>query len=373
MNKTYLVGYYGMQNSGDDALLAATAMGAKHYLGSDAFVVNTPTTVNIPNIGEYKPMLSEPQRFMAQNRLQQYWAAATTNNVIFGGGSVLQNQRDIDLKRDLLTLTGRSNNYALGVGIGPFKNTKAEKSCAHFLNSCDFVGVRDESSLDIAHTIAPWANVELTFDLAPSLLKNVPKHTSNREGIAVCLCPVERLKGDSSAEQTRYREIANALATLHQLTNQSISFVDFNGHAIYGDRVVHQEVSALLGDVPHRFVAYDSNPFNVMRELASKQIIISMRLHASVFGFLTDTPVFSLNYHPKCLGWCEQIGMSKALYLPMNDLNATDLITQITRGLERGFDEPRMSPLNAYHLSMNNWSKANESISIKDICRHSFV
>lgn len=362
MNSSYLVGYYGMKNTGDDALLAASAWGAKKFLGSDTLIVNSPTTINIPYHGQEKPLLVETQKFPGQNRLKQYKAAFRADNIIFGGGSVLQNQHDINLKQDLLTLTGRYNNNAIGIGIGPFNDIKAEKSCARLLNSCDFIGVRDEISLDIAHDIAPQANVKLTFDLAPSLLSMTHNNYSaiERRGIAVCLCPHERLKNQPAAESNRIKEIAEALRKTHLLTGEPIVFVDFNGHKHLGDEAVHKETAMLMREIPHEFIKYDPNPFNVLQRMSSFKIILSMRLHASIFGFLANTPVISMNYHQKCEAWCKQIGIPESLYFSTQDTERNELTEKLYNGLVYGFKNCSMAISTACKLSMKNWSMINE-------------
>ena len=78
----------------------------------------------------------------------------------------------------------------MGVGIGPFESHEAEKVCAKFLNECGFIGVRDPQSLVIAQTIAPNANVKLTFDLSPLMLCHQTKRLVDieRNGIMFNFC-----------------------------------------------------------------------------------------------------------------------------------------------------------------------------------------
>ena len=101
----------------------------------------------------------------------------------------------------------------MGVGLGPFQNVAAEKSCTEFLKECRFTGVRDQTSFDLAKSLAPDANLRLTFDLAPLLLaqKERPLRAMPRSGIAVSLCPVFNAKGES---QQRVRFEINVLEDL---------------------------------------------------------------------------------------------------------------------------------------------------------------
>ncbi|MBA55605.1 MAG: hypothetical protein CMK89_14215 [Pseudomonadales bacterium] len=359
MHNTFLMGYYGMLNSGDDALLCATAMGARRYLGEHDFIVNTPRKLNVPGVGKVDALLAEPQRVPGGNRFRQYGAAVKSKRVIFGGGSVFHSRRDLDLNRDLLSLVGGEGHLALGVGIGPFENVAAERSCAKLLKRLSFVGVRDAASKDIADAIAPSAYVEQTFDLAPSLLQHPQFFTpsSHRHGIGVCLCPKERISGAPEQEQIRLKQIARALDMAYFYSGEPVFFQNFNGHSQLGDEKVHREVASMMDSrVPVRFVDYDPNPFTVMRHMAGYRVVISMRLHGSVFAYLMETPVISLNYHPKCEGWCDQVGVPAHLRFDCETLQADSLIDELCEGLDEGFEQARLPVAQAVNASIKNWS-----------------
>jgi len=347
-----------MQNTGDDALMNVTAWGAKQYLHADEIRVSSPRQLKLCSGEKTDASLSPTQRFPGENRFKHYLSAIDSNRIIIGGGSVLHNSHDIDLKRDMMALSCGRNHLALGVGIGPFANLRAEKSCARFLAACEFVGVRDRQSYDIAQSIAPNANVALTFDLAPQLLMldGFNLQALERQGIAVCLCPNERLIGNVEAEEQRLRSLASALDTIYFFTGESINFVDFNGHPSLGDRQVHEELASMLSpSTRFSFVQYDPNPLRVLQRMATFKLAICMRLHASVFGFIAQTPVLSLNYHRKCEQWCRQVGMPDQDIFDAKDFDYRELVNSVCVGMADGFETPQMTVNQAVGLSMKNW------------------
>lgn len=358
MRKSYLVGYYGMKNIGDDALMNVAAWGAKECLHSDEISISSPIPLKLCS-GEAVPAkLSETKRFPGHIRFQHYANAIDSKRIIFGGGSVLHNANDIDLKRDLMTLCGGRSHLAVGVGLGPFKNVKAEKSCAKFLSTCEFVGLRDKQSYDIARAIAPKANVDLTFDLAPQLLmqNGFKLRDMERQGVAVCMCPHERLKGDVLSEHKRLKRLASALDKIHLQTNETIYFVDFNGHAELGDEQVHLELASMLAPTtPFKFIKYDSNPLRSLQRMGTFKLAIGMRLHAAIFSFIAQTPFLSLNYHRKCMQWCEQIGAAKDYVFDVEDLDPAQIAKAASEGINHGFTAPQMTVNTAVGLSMKNW------------------
>jgi polysaccharide pyruvyl transferase WcaK-like protein len=365
-NDAYLVGYYGMRNSGDDALMLASAWGIKHILGSNTTKISLAGSVQHPLIGAQAANLKPTQRFSGENRLAHYRSAFTSKRVVFGGGSVLHSETDINLKRHLMGLTRSKANLALGVSVGPFTTSGAEKACTKFLNECSFVGVRDSESLDIAASIAPHANVQKTFDLAPLLLcsEHYQPLKSVRLGIALALCPVaiDAMGNiDKEAETRRVIQLAQLITRLHLTTGEPITLLEFNGHAFLGDwQINHPIMHKLKSTVPLYIKPYNPDPIAVLSDLGQYKCVISMRLHGAIMAYLADTPVISLNYHRKCRGWCEQIQMAKNYQFELNELDFAQVAWQVEKGLSDGFIEPKLPKKSALTQALSNWRVNDE-------------
>ena len=390
MRKTYLCGYYGMQNSGDDALLYATLNGLKTHFSPSRFNVNTPTKLLVPEYGDFSPSIAYRQRYKGENRVLQLLSAMRSNQVVFGGGSVLHCQRDMEVKYMMMKLAGKGPHLALGVGVESFASGSAEKACRRFLNRCDYVGVRDSQSYEIAKGIAPNANIELTFDLAPSLLPLLDKYVNNvdsalktetlqsdgesdskeilgsknavtRRGIGVLLCPRESISNHSGAselevEKGRLVEIAHALREIHSETGQPIYIFDMNGHSHLGDQHVHDTLQSLLpASVPVFRYSYQSNPLRLISQLSRLKMCVAMRLHGSIFSYLARTPVLSVNYHDKCDGWCDQIGMPMQYRFDAAQVDAPGIIEAAISGIKQGFAAGTLSVEEACEKSVKNF------------------
>jgi polysaccharide pyruvyl transferase WcaK-like protein len=364
----YLVGYYGMQNSGDDALMYATAWAAKHLIGCENTKVGLYGDYLRETKSDHKLALKFNQRFPGQNRLLHYKTALQSKRIIFGGGSVLHSETDINLKRQLMSLSSPKNSLAVGVGIGPFTSIAAEKSCAKFLHECGYVGVRDSESLAIAQSIAPKANVNKTFDLAPLLLLNSNKYqpqSLKRKGIALTLCSVAtNPEGhtDKVAEEHRFEQFAQVITALYLKTGEPITLIEFNGHSSLGDwKINNSIVSKLNSNVPVTLKKYDPNPIALLENLSSYKAIISMRLHGAILGYLANTPVLSINYHSKCKGWCEEIGMPEEYRITLSNLDVEHIVNMITQGISNDFKSPILPIKTALQHSLSNWSIQNET------------
>jgi polysaccharide pyruvyl transferase WcaK-like protein len=362
----YLVGYYGMRNSGDDALMYATAWGAKNLLEYNNITLGLYGDHSRHNPANHQLNLQFKQKFSGQNRLAHYQEAFKSNSILFGGGAVLHSQTDINLKRHLMMLAGASKSAALGVSLGPFQSIAAEKSCAKFLNECGYVGVRDQNSLAIANSIAPNAKVEKTFDLAPLLLCSDKYKPSQRQrkGIALALCPVAvdpMGKTNQQSEEKRITEICQLITSAYQSTGESITLLTFNGHPTLGDWMLNNQIMARLhSTIPLTIKPYNPNPYAVLEDIASYKAIISMRLHGAILGYLANTPVLSLNYHEKCIGWCHEVGLSESYQINLAEQNILDILTPLEQGLMYGFSPPTLAVTKAIKMALSNWSINHE-------------
>lgn len=362
----YLAGYYGMRNSGDDALMYATAWGAKNLLQAKTTTLGLFGDHQRHNPADKQLNLHFIQKFSGQNRIAHYTAAIKSKRIIFGGGSVLHSETDINMKRHLMSLSSAKNSLAVGVSLGPFQSTASEKACANFLNECGFVGVRDERSLAIAKCIAPRANVKKTFDLAPLLLcsDNYQPINNERKGIALALCPVAidpMGKTNKQAEKQRVENICQLIITIYNNTGENITLLEFNGHLSLGDRSINNPIMARLKSIiPLTIKPYNPDPFAVLQDLASYKALISMRLHGSVLGYLANTPVLSINYHEKCLGWCQQIGLAKDYQFNLAEHSIKEVLSPLEQGLIHGFTTPSLSVDKALQMALSNWSITHE-------------
>lgn len=358
-NQTYLVGYYGMSNTGDDALMCSALWGAQSKLGDTRILTTSYQDLVVDDEIKIKKM--PEQKFRGYQRLSHYKNALQSEKVIFGGGSVLHSEKDIHFKRHLIKLAGRDESRCVGVGIEPFNSIKAEKACAKFLKECGFVGVRDEQSYRLAKSLCPEANVHQTFDLAPTMLCHPRYRLKNIESNGImfnfCQKAVDAFgqvdeKEESARIDIAVKTIENCWADL----GEPIILLDFNGHGQFGDYHVHQKILNRLNaniDVTH--IPYDPNPYRVLQKIAGFKVVVAMRLHASIMAFMSNTPCISINYHKKCTSWCEQVGVPVEYRFDVQDLTSNQLTEAVTHSFGTGFAKPSMSTDAAVQAALLNW------------------
>ena len=359
-----------MSNTGDDALLAVAAWGIKEYLAPAELYATARTLPISKGIDTIKPIYAVKQRFKGEDRLREYLCALGTPQIIFGGGSLFSNGPAMKRKLNVLRLTRRVDHAALGVSLGPFRSGADEQICARLLRHFQFLGLRDQASLEIARAIAPDCPSAKTFDLSVLLPLVDPAPVTlgaaePRRGVGLAVCDYERyVGGDQQREADRRSLLAQTLKILSRESAEELVLFEFNGHEHYGDKNINERLIRELGEnIPVRYVPYSPEPGRILAEVAKLRALIAMRLHAAVFGYIADTPTVVLSYHPKCLGWTDQIGLNKELILESHDFSPghlAELVTALTEGRIR---TQKLDLPSAQQRALKNWLLLRDILS----------
>jgi len=364
VRRAVLVGYYGLQNTGDDALLAVAAWGAQRYLGCDeifatAGVVPATYGISVHPLYARNTSIPLPHRLLyLQNFIREYLFLARPSSIIFGGGSNLHSKAYLESRLALVKRTP-GPHLAVGVSVGPFRDAWAEKACAKLLNHFAFVGVRDPVSYERVRRIAPDVHVQQTFDLSvllPLVTKTErPRRLDRSLGIAMCNC--ERISGVDD-ELHRIRAVADAVrktATAGRI-NEVVLF-DYNGQARCGDARASNALAALLrGAVPIRRVTYTPDPASALEAMARLKGVLAMRMHSAIFAFCTATPFVMLAYHEKCHELANVIGLPAELRHDSCNLQVESLRHSIELILDDEAPKPSLPVEKAVDMALRNWT-----------------
>jgi len=359
-----LIGYYGMQNTGDDAFLAVAAAAARKHLRSDSIFARSYRVPTVSGV-EVRPLFPfPPLRGLGRlNSFPEHFRLRRARHLIWAGGSIIHTDSINEGYCRILDLAREAKGFAAGVSVGPFTNTSAESSAARFLTRLDFVGVRDQISYQRVREIAPKAHVRLTFDLAPLLMRETSNRTGGtlpaRRGLGVALCNYERfVGGDLKRERDRLTVVAEAIRTCARAgAVDHVVLIDFNGHPQFGDDAIHAELAHRLENcVSTERVRYCDDPVAVMRRIATLRGMLAMRLHAAIFAFCTSVPAVLLSYHEKCREWARMVGAPMDQTMDTGQMDPTVLVSQI-KALSKS--EPPLSamkPVEAVGRAIENWS-----------------
>ena len=368
MNRVILSGYYGEQNSGDDALLLVSSWGSRKFLSGEEIYGTCIQKPYLPLNAEIEALFVQEEQERNGNLLQLYKQCYRSDVILFGGGSVFHSTDKMTRDGDLIDLNRRKGATAIGVSFGPFRDSAARDACRKLIEKFKYIGCRDEESYELIRSLNPSVNAEVTFDLAvllPLVTGEDFTGSQERKGLGISLCHYERyIGGDTKIEKTRVDKIVNVLNGLKHEEIEELVFIDFNGHPIFGDQDIHCEViEQLQTKIPIKHLSYDKDPMKVLRTISSLKGLIGMRLHSAVFGYITNTPTIIFSYHPKCVGWAKQIQAAEDYVISSHSFaeeNVWHAIEQIVAG---HYLYPKLSIKDAQTLAMKNWEGARWSLS----------
>jgi len=356
-----LSGYYGELNSGDDALLIAAAWGSMHILGANAIQATCAQLPALPDSVNMDSLFVQKENIKSENLFTLYQACINADYLLYGGGSVFHSSDKMARDCDLLDLNRRKGGAAVGVSFGPFRDSGAEAVASRLADNFFYIGCRDEESVDIIQKIAPQANVEKTFDLAV-LLPLAANSTfsypaAKKRGLGLAFCHYERYIGKEKIIEAK--RVNKLIETLNRLTVDDVEelvFIDFNGHPLFGDTGIHKEIiEGLHTNIPIKHLHYHRDPIQVLKTIAQLKGIVGMRLHSSIFGYITNTPTIILSYHPKCDGWAKQIAASQTFTIDSQKFEIDQLQQAILAILAGKYEQPGLPLKEAQKLAMKNW------------------
>lgn len=344
--KAIFSGYYGAMNSGDDAFVEVSAWGSKKYWKTDEqlfFANQLPETI------------TNTSHYFAHNN---YFSFARAVKDIFlsdifvsAGGSTFHSaltKTDVRSYAKIKKKIGFKGKIgAIGISLGPYKNTSAETSTIEYLKTLDFLALRDTKSYELAKSYnLPYVPIK-AFDLAALLPEiynvdlSLPKvFNANEKVIGISVCNYESYtNGNIENEIRRNKFIVNIINNFKEQSNIKFRFFIFNGNPVMGDEKLTNEIIATVAkdqSFNYEILPYNTNVKETYNQIASCDVVISTRLHASIFACYSNTPFFLLEYHRKCTDFLNDVGQSKNYRVLDAEVDVDAVIQEVNNILHNG-------------------------------------
>jgi len=356
MKVTYQ-GYYGAKNSGDDAFVEVASWGTKKYWGCTDHIF----------FAAESPKISTDINFFSPHKnyftfLKSIYEIFRADVFISAGGSTFHSAlKKTDLRtyaKAKKTLIKNAVIGAIGISLGPYVNTEAEKNMVSYLKHLNFLALRDKYSFDLACSYnLPYKPVE-AFDLAgllpnvyPDVLNSIPLPRKGKQKIiGVSVCNYERYVkgGDLNKEETRNKYFTAIFSRLINFDDVKFRFFIFNGNAGVGDEEVTLRLIAKLkikglDDTNYEVIPYLADVKQTWVKIKECDLIISTRLHASIFACFADVPFFLIEYHKKCADFLNDVGYHRDYRLFDGSRNIDEVVYDVGKIL---FDGGYKYPVN---------------------------
>lgn len=306
-----ILGYYGADNTGDEAILQAMIESLNEQGITDITVLSRNPEKTAVQHGVKS--LYTGRRFHGLTAI--YRQLKNSELFILGGGGLLQDHsaRVVPywLSRVFLAHLSKTPVYYYAQGVGPLYTNRSRRLVKALSKRVKYITVRDRQSLDLIRDLnITRPTIELTADPALALSttadgamllqgENITL-SKNRLNIAIALRPWLN---------EEYQ--ANLLATLKQLItahNLNLTFIPFQYNM---DEAISERFASELD----QYVLHNHySPAELLAILQQFDGIIAMRLHALILGANGHRPVFALCYDNKVENFMDRIAMKEYSY-----------------------------------------------------------
>lgn len=325
--KIALSGYYGFDNSGDEAVLQSILFALQEQ-GQEQGIQIEPIVLS-----------ANPEKTTAMYGVKAYHrmkpgpllrALRESDGLISGGGSLLQDatsSKTIPYYLAVLKLAqwlGKPT-FIYSQGIGPVSRPMFYGWIRSVFKRCAFVSVRDTESADLLGRMRlPREGITVV----PDPVMGLPLRSGVEgalDGSAPSASEVRTI-GVSVRFWNEDRSELEALARSLQLllaarTDVRLRFLPFH---LPSDEVASQFVIDRLGDHAGRaeMVRGITHPQDMLAQVAACDLLIGMRLHSLIYAASQFVPMVGISYDPKIDQFLHRLGMKAAASTARFDASA---------------------------------------------------
>jgi polysaccharide pyruvyl transferase CsaB len=291
-------GYYGLRNTGDEAVLSAIIKGLRAQSDDVEIIVlsQSPEETSVTHGVRALPRMSPSVVTQAIDDCDLF---------ISGGGSLLQDATSFKSLVYYLLVIGlakrrRPKVMVLGQGIGPLRRGISRALTARTLAHLDLITVRDAQSAELLRELGIRDRIEVTAD-PTFILDPCPAEESGRllreagfgedeDIIAVSLRKWPETPELESA-------VSKALSALAEKVPARFLLVTMQTP---DDEELARQVAQAIGK-PDRFVVQPAlwSANQLLGVLSRCRLVVGMRLHALIFAAAAGTPSLGIVYDPK--------------------------------------------------------------------------
>ncbi|SJZ42948.1 polysaccharide pyruvyl transferase CsaB [Selenihalanaerobacter shriftii] len=330
MKQIAIVGYYGFDNAGDEAILASIISSLRERdseLQVTVLSANPAKTAQTYNV-------KAVNRFSFSDIINIF---KEVDLFIIGGGSLLQDitsQKSILYYLGLIYIAKRIGLpvFFYGQGVGPVTRRLSKGLMPRVLNQVERITVRDEDSKELLLDLGVKKQVQVTadpvFDLRLPDEKEI-EEIIHKEGMD--------LSGEVIGVSVRYwQENSNYLDKLAQVLNKvqeelnvNICFLPLHYPV---DKRASQELAEKMG-VEVQILEGNYHPQQIAGLFSKIDLLVGVRLHSLIFAAINQLPMVGISYDPKVDSFLERLDLKPAGYV--DELNIDRLYNQILKSWEQ--------------------------------------
>lgn len=326
MGNVVLSGYYGFQNTGDEAILYAIIQKLRSIRPE----------IQITVLSNDPEKTAQQYQVEAVNRwriFDVFKALFRCRMLISGGGSLLQ---DVSSPNSplyylgiifLAKLLGR-RTMVYAQGIGPLSINRNKRLVSWLLKRVDLLTVRDSGSKDELLALGVNRTIIITADPVLGLSGELIAHNPGAEILArngVCKEGRGPLLGVFIRPWMANGFIQELARAFDALAEEGWKTVFIPMQFPRDIAIAKETVKLMNREAVILKEAYTTA--EILSLTKNLDLVLGMRLHALIGGAVMGVPVIGLSYDPKVDRFLEQMG--QALLISLNDLCSKSLVEMV--------------------------------------------
>lgn len=306
-HKVLMSGYYGFNNSGDDAILLSIHANMRKLNQKTKITV----LANNPLQTKQKYGVDVVYRY---NIFSVIKAIKNCDVLISGGGSLLQDRTSTRSIVYYLSIIKCAKLFGKKVmlyanGIGPVTKPKNRRLVKNVVNKADIITLREENSLDELRSMGvnnpnSYVTADPVFTL-DSITRQKAEKILREQGIPMDK-PIVGVSVRNWKDVDKFiTDFAVLCDRVHDELHRNIVFIpmqvpnDINMSRLVQSRMKSE--SFILRD--------DATPFETMGIIGLMDFVMSMRLHTLIFAAKQRIPLIGFSYDPKIDFYLKEFSM----------------------------------------------------------------
>ena len=355
-----LSGYYGFDNSGDEAMLASILRELREMKGDIRLMVlskkpsETSRRYGVDSMARANPF----SLIRIFNR---------TGMLISGGGNLIQDLTSFQSMVYYTSLMNYAKFCGLKVmlyanGIGPLIRFSSVRIAGRVLNKTDVITVREPNSYELLEKIGVnKPRISITADPVVSFKKpsdekaaKILKIHSIPEEKRTVVFSVRPWKGMEGDFEPIFARIADYIAEKFDMLPV---FVPLNTRK---DTKVCSDIIGLMNK-PAVIINDENRAVNLVGLISKADLLIGMRLHSLIYAAITGTPVVGIVYDPKVKHFIELMEQEDGGLIEELDFNnIIKLVNKVMENRDGYIEKLEMNMKKLRKLSSENAKMAIE-------------
>ncbi|MER1998642.1 MAG: polysaccharide pyruvyl transferase family protein [Lysinibacillus sp.] len=320
--KIGIVGNYGNDNNGDEAILLSIIRQLQKAFNVDTTDI-TVFSNNPTQTAERYNVQSAPLYIRGKNAALTFAKTFRKNTtvvkkldfLVIGGGGILMDlyKREAPLYGSY-AMMAHSNNVpyvVYGCGAGPLTSTMGQFFIRFMCKHAQNISVRDPKSEALLKSIGVQKDIFIIGDPAFSLEADRTGYSNKPLKIGVTAVPYHNGSYWPSSDEEKYNNYITGMAkNLDKIIEKFGVEIQFYATKYPQDADVTKDIQKLMKNPQNTNVLEENLPPQRLLEVSSElDVVIGTRLHSLILATDAKTPLIAVSYHNKVNDFMQMAGL----------------------------------------------------------------